>query len=64
MTPALPDGPMRFLRRIHSSKQMFAGNHNCRRILLDAGLISVTERSGQWWRLAITDKGMDALNGA
>ena len=54
---------MRFCHRIYLANQerMFAGNHNCRRALLDAGFILVVGRTGQWWRLAVTDKGLEAL---
>jgi hypothetical protein len=56
-----PDGPMRFLRRISREDRMFAGNHRCRKALMRAGFISVAERTGQWWRLCITDQGRIAL---
>jgi hypothetical protein len=56
-----PDGPMRLLRRIQNNPQMFSGSPNCRRALVDAGMISVVEQDGRHYRLAVTERGLKAL---
>lgn len=59
MTPAM----LRYLRTINAQHQarMFAGNHNVRRMLEEAGYIEVVKRVGQWYQLRPTEKGIAAL---
>lgn len=52
------DYALRFLRRIKSNtRQMYAGNHNSRRLLEEMGYIRVVARHGQHYHIAVTEKG-------
>jgi hypothetical protein len=58
--PNLTDATRRYLRTIiaRHERQMFAGNPNCRRMLVEGGYIEVVAREGQWYRLRPTEKGL------
>jgi hypothetical protein len=58
----LTDATRRYLRTIKRdcANRMFAGNHNCRQMLVDGGYIKVVSRSGQWYQIEVTEKGMAA----
>ena len=58
--PNLTDATRRYLRAIKGSNgtRMFAGNHTCRKMLVEGGYIEVVKRDGQWYQLRVTAKGM------